>query len=133
MKFLDASVFLSASLAQGAAARPAQDLLRFLAPNRPALTSVLVLDEVLWILRKRHGAAAAVRESRPLLAMPGLRILPVGPQDWAAALNLIESKSALKPRDALHAAVALSAGATTMVSTDADFDGIPGLRREALA
>jgi predicted nucleic acid-binding protein len=44
----------------------------------------------------------------------------------------MERHPKLKPRDALHAAVALACGATTIVSTDRDLDGIAGLRRQGL-
>ena len=41
----------------------------------------------------------------------------------------MEKNTALKPRDALHAAVALDAPSATILSTDEDFDAIPGLKR----
>lgn len=132
MKFFDANVFLTAMLAEGAVAASARRLLDGLSPARPGCTSVLALDEVFWTLRKRRGAAGALVASRILLERPGLRVLAVKPEDWASALDLMEAHRGLKPRDAMHAAVALAAGASAIVSSDADFDAIPGLRREAL-
>lgn len=45
-----------------------------------------------------------------------------------ASRGLVAAGSA-RGRDAVHAATALAAGFDAIVSTDADFDGIPGLRR----
>ena len=39
---------------------------------------------------------------------------------------------ALKPRDAIHLATALKAGASTIVSDDADFDNIKEIKRKGL-
>jgi predicted nucleic acid-binding protein len=49
----------------------------------------------------------------------------------ALALNLIR-KYQLDPRDAIHAAIALTAKAKTVVSTDAHFDRIKELKRKPL-
>jgi hypothetical protein len=46
----------------------------------------------------------------------------------AKMLDLMDD-SRLRGRDAVHAATAVLAGFTTIVSADRDFDGVPGLRR----
>ena len=129
MRFLDANVFLAALLAKDEVGAAAQRVLAALDAANPACTSVLVLDEVFWVLRKRHGSDGALEASRRLMTMPGLRVLAVQATDWSAALGLMEDRPAMKPRDALHAATALSAGCDSIVSTDADFDRLPGLKR----
>lgn len=133
MRFLDADIFLFARLDQGARGERARTLLRRLSSvNRDATTAV-VLNEVLWNLRKAIGREAALTSSRVLTATAGLNILNVGEREWNLALQLMSDHDHLKPNDAMHAATALEAGIDTIVSTDDDFDGLPGLRRVDLA
>ena len=44
------------------------------------------------------------------------------------AISLVAT-STVRGRDAVHAATAIRAGFDAIVTTDSDFDGIPGLRR----
>lgn len=48
----------------------------------------------------------------------------------ALSLDLME-RSPIRGRDAVHAATALAAGFTEIVSMDRDFEDVPGLRRIA--
>ena len=132
MRFLDANVFLFARLDEGSRGDAARRLLRAVDGANPAATTAVVLDEVLWNLRKPLGRDAALQRSQQLSVMPGLRILPIGEREWIRALGLMAGHAHLKPNDALHAAAAMEAGIATIVSTDDDFDELPGLRREGL-
>jgi predicted nucleic acid-binding protein len=79
--------------------------------------------------RVRSGRRALVGdETRALL--DALVIHPIEAATIARMLDLIENSPA-RGRDALHAATALDAGFDTIVSTDRDFDGVPGLTRLA--
>lgn len=49
--------------------------------------------------------------------------------DILRAARDLMARSHVRGRDAVHAATALAAGFDTIVSTDRDFDGIPGLTR----
>lgn len=49
--------------------------------------------------------------------------------DILRAARDLMSRSHVRGRDAVHAATALAAGFDTIISTDRDFDGIPGLTR----
>ena len=85
-----------------------------------------------WVLRKRGGPGVALAESRRLAGIPGLRILPLGQEEWVRAIELMEAHSHLRPNDALHAACAISAGIRVIVSMDTDFDRVKGIKRQAL-
>ncbi len=132
MKFLDANVFLFARLDEGSIGEAARRLLRKIDGENPAATSTVVLNEVFWNLRKPLGRGEALDRSRQLSIMPGLRILAVGDREWVRALDLMTNHERLKPNDAIHAASCIEAGIESIVSTDEDFDGIAGLRREAV-
>lgn len=133
MKFIDANIFLFARLDDGARGDAARRRLRAVDGANPAATTALVLNEVFWNLRRPLGREAALQRSRQLSQMPGLRILPVGGREWSRALGMMSDHAHLKPNDAIHAAAAMEAAIDTIVSTDEDFDGLPGLRREGLS
>ena len=132
MKFLDANVFLFARLDTGPRGEAARDLLRRISGANPAACNAVVLNEVFWNLRKPLGRNEALQRSRQLATMPGLVVLPLRDREWIRALDLMAKHEKLKPNDALHAATALEDGIDTIVSTDDDFDGIAGLRRQSL-
>jgi uncharacterized protein len=91
-------------------------------------TSVLTVEEVVHVRHRRLGdRAQAAREGRDITAMVLLH--DVTTADLDAALASFASHGALDARDAVHAAVGSRLGLGVIVSTDADFDGTPGLRR----
>lgn len=51
-------------------------------------------------------------------------------EDLLRSKRLLSQYPALSPRDAVHAAVMLRVGITTVVSYDRHFDGVEGIRRE---
>jgi predicted nucleic acid-binding protein len=132
MKFLDANIFLFARLDDGPRGVAAREALRAVDGASPAATTALVLNEVFWNLRKPLGRDVALQRSQQLAVMPGLVILPVRDREWGRALRLMRDHPHLKPNDALHAAAALEAGLVTILSTDEDFGGLPGLKRQRL-
>lgn len=89
-------------------------------------TDVEVLQEVLYHRMRRTTRDQAVAECRELADT--LVVHDVTLEVWHRATNLVEF-TALRGRDAFHAAAALLAGFDAIVTTDSDFDGIPGLRR----
>lgn len=77
--------------------------------------------------RMRHvDRAVAVEQARTAAELCILQ--PVDRNVVGMMLDLIETTS-LRGRDAVHAACALKAGFTGIVSADEDFDGVPGLDR----
>jgi predicted nucleic acid-binding protein len=95
-----------------------------------AVTCALVVDELVWALRRSLDASAGLAAGRLALVMPGLAFAPVRRRDVARALDLAEAYD-LAPRDAIHAAVALEAGCGAILTDDDDLAGIQGLRRIA--
>ncbi|MBW3583499.1 MAG: PIN domain-containing protein [Euryarchaeota archaeon] len=83
-------------------------------------------------LRKLSDHQTALRETSRIVSLPHLTILDVKPKHMVAALDLMQHHPRLRPRDALHAAVAMDAGVYSIVSSDPDFDAVPELGRVAL-
>lgn len=127
--YFDANLFLAAVLDEGPQVEAAKDRLRDTAGG---VTSVLTLDEVLHVLRKRQGKQVALEIGRRFAAAPHIVWLPADRNLLMPMLDAMEHWN-LRPRDALHAATALAAGCKRIVSDDPDFDRVKGLRRVALA
>jgi predicted nucleic acid-binding protein len=66
-----------------------------------------------------------------LLNFPNLEIISADREVALSALQLIK-ECHLAPRDAIHAATAIAGKADCIVSTDADFAKIKGLKRRPL-
>lgn len=88
--------------------------------------SVEAIQELLFHRLRRDSPAKAAAEARHLRAM--LRVHAFDEEVLEDSINLVDSTT-IRGRDAVHAATALAAGFTQIVSADTDFDGIPGLTR----
>ena len=76
--------------------------------------------------RRRRGDGNAVRVARELGEVCTLHAFDAQVLD--RALDLMEH-SDMRGRDAVHAAAALQAGFSEILSADPDFDDVPGLSR----
>ncbi|MBI4181376.1 MAG: PIN domain-containing protein [Candidatus Aenigmarchaeota archaeon] len=129
MKYLDANIFLLPLLYQDKRSAAARSVLvRVATGEMSAATSLLTWDEVVRVVQKTLGKDVARAEGRKLLGFPHLRFLDLTTRIAWKAQELREQMD-LGPRDALHAATALTADLPAIISTDTDFDGIPGLQR----
>lgn len=134
MIYLDSNVFIYGVLYEDKKAESARALLQEVAlGRRQATTSVLALDEALWIIwKEKKDRAYALQRIRAFMRFTGLSIISTTEETFSKALELLETHTFLKPRDGIHAATAVLEGITTIVSDDADFDKIPPLRRVPL-
>jgi len=127
--FLDTNVFLYA------AGRPHPEhaacvavLQRVAAGSLDATSSTEVVQEILHVLSRRGRREQALMLARGLIALfPDL--LSVTRGDVSSACILLDQYPRLSARDALHASTMLRNGIDTIVSADADFDSVDGIRR----
>jgi predicted nucleic acid-binding protein len=132
MLYLDSNIFIYAALNTGEYGSRARSLLQKIQGGEErAATSVLTFDETYWSVKKQRGTERALEAGEALLNFPNLELIPVNGELLAIALNLIK-KYRLDPRDAIHAATAITKKADAVVSTDAHFDKVKELRRRSL-
>jgi uncharacterized protein len=94
--------------------------------------SVEVVQEFLHQRARRTGdRTEAVKRARDVAALCTLH--DVTPKDVRLALDLFDRHEGLHARDAVHAATAINRGIGVIVSPDAAFDALPGLRKLDLA
>jgi len=126
---VDTAVLLYAVGREHAFREPSRRLVDAVAGRRvDATTSVSVLQEFAHACARRRGrdeCAALTRRYATLLAP----LLVSTVSDLESALRLFQRHEQLGSFDAVLAATAMQAGATALVSTDAGFAGIRGLRQ----
>jgi predicted nucleic acid-binding protein len=125
---LDAAVALYAEGSEHHMRQPSRRVLQLAASGRlEAYASAEMIQEfVFHRLRRTDDPAAAESQARDLKRL--LRILPFNDAVLDTSLRLVGSGQA-RGRDAVHAATALVAGISVIVSPDSDLDGITGLTR----
>lgn len=130
--YVDSNVFLYSVIYDEEAvveAKKSKDFLLNIALAKvEAYTSSVTWDEVVWVIRKFFGIENSVEEGKRFLGFPNLRVLGVRKSTVFKAQELVE-RYRLKPRDALHAAVALENKIKTIVSYDDGFDVITEIER----
>lgn len=130
--YVDSNVFLYPVIYDEGAvveAKKCRDfLLKIALAKVEAYTSSVTWDEVVWVVRRLFGIENSVEEGKRFLGFPNLRVLGVRKSTVFKAQELVE-RYKLKPRDALHAAVALENKIKTIVSYDDGFNVITEIER----
>ncbi|MBI2971025.1 MAG: type II toxin-antitoxin system VapC family toxin [Candidatus Aenigmarchaeota archaeon] len=132
--YVDANVFIVAGVypQESPEFKAAKKLLYAVSSGEAeAATSLLTWDELVWVVRRMAGNEAAAEEGKRFLEIPNMKFLGVTENIIRKAQNITERYN-LKPRDAIHTASAIVNNAGSIVSDDADFDAVRGLKRIAL-
>jgi uncharacterized protein len=126
---LDTNVILYALGGPHAQAEPCRRILELTGEGSlQAEAPVDIVQEILHHRNRRLGDRA--QAGRDALAAATLcRLHAVEPQDAREAARLFAASPRLSARDAVFAAIANRHGLQTILSADADFDGLPGLHR----
>lgn len=129
MILLDANILMYAAGAAHAHKAPSIALLERIAR---AEVDAAVDAEVLQEILHRYSALKLWKAGRRLydhtrIVLP--RVVPITGEVTDLARSLMDDVTHLMARDALHAAVVITTGATAFCTYDRDFDRIPGLRR----
>ena len=126
--YLDANFFVIATIAEDEKGVRARAIANEIIKGKLAITSSLTIDEVMWVLLKKqfkHDIRPIVEE---IYGMKNLEVKEVPAGIPLRALDFME-KHDLKPRDAFPLAIMEHFGVKEIVSDDADFDDIPGIKR----
>ena len=132
--YLDSNVFILAALSDNAKATNAKELIKkIIVGGFTGITSSLTIDEVVWsIWKETKDRELAIEEGLRILQFDNLKIAGIDSNIMKASLHFMQNYRSLKPRDAIHLAAALDAGASVIVSDDSDFDGIKEIKRKSL-
>lgn len=121
--FVDASliIYLNVVLPEEEARRIEEFWLKLLVESE-LYTNVLVLDEAIYVSKKKYGVS--VEDTLELIdkaILPYVTILPLGLEEYMKAEKYIV-KYGLKPSDALHLATMDNNGIQLIATEDKDFD-----------
>ena len=90
-------------------------------------SSFLVLDEVIWILKKKIGKNSSIKITKAILSMP-IKWIEINKSIIIKMLDIYENTK-LDPRDAIHISSMNEIGLSVIVSEDDDFDKVDGIER----
>jgi len=130
--YVDSNIFIFAATDKGALGRDCRAFIGLLSEKKVnCAASYLVVDEVMWVLRKNVGKGNAVRIAKALLSLP-VKWVEV---DRAVMIRMLEvcESTALDPRDAIHVSSMRKAGLSRILSEDRDFDGLEGVERMSVS
>ena len=128
--FVDTNIPIYAAGQAHPCKEPCANIIRTVA-SKPEqfVTDAEVLQELMHhYLRTNRWASGREILSRFETILRG-RIEPTYPDDVLAAAVLADRVETISSRDLVHVSVMHRCGATTVISTDSDFDRIPGVHR----
>jgi predicted nucleic acid-binding protein len=126
---LDTNVILYAIGGPHAYAEPCRRIVALAGEGRIDLEAPVDLVQEILHHRARRLGDRRQAAAEALAVTTLCRLHAVEPQDASQAAELFAASGRLSARDAVFAAVAARHGLETILSADADFDELPGLRR----
>ncbi len=128
-RYLDTNVFIYPILYEDRKSKACGEILFKLIKNQfSGFTSFLTWDEFIYTLKKKKGSKIAIKEGEKFLRMPNLVFFKVDENTIFLAQKIME-KYNINPRDAIHAASALTHNIKKIISDDPDFDKIKEIKR----
>ena len=92
-------------------------------------TDVLVLDELIYISKRKYGVPYSVTlDFIEAIVLPYVTVVALGEEEYREAAKLIAGYS-LKPSDALHVAAMKTNNIRLVVSEDRELDRVPEVKR----
>ncbi len=126
--YIDSNIFIFAATDRGKLGKDCRNILELIDEQEIACAaSFLVVDEVVWVLKRTIGKTDAVKITKAMLSMP-LKWIDVTKSITMRMIGLYE-KTSLAPRDAIHVASMKEVGISVIVSEDDDFDKVEGIER----
>jgi predicted nucleic acid-binding protein len=127
--FLDANLLIYLNTTTEQTRGIYDDFYTELAANNRLYTDVLVLDELLYISRKRYNVPYDLTTSFiDEVVLPFTEVLPLGLSEYKTSQELLRDTH-LKPSDALHVASMILNSVTLIASEDRELDGVSRIRR----
>jgi predicted nucleic acid-binding protein len=128
MIYLDANIFAYAAMNNEKKGYNSRELLnRIIDGKEKGFTCTLTWDEVVHAIWKKEGREKAVMEGKKMLELDSINWIKITKEVINTAQEIME-KTSLKPRDAIHAAAAISNNIIQFATDDSDFNKIKELK-----
>ncbi|MFH1585433.1 MAG: PIN domain-containing protein [archaeon] len=125
-KYIDANVFVQGILREDNNSK--EVVLKMAKKEFIGVTSILSWDEITFIVKKFLGKEVAETEGKKFFRLPNLLFIDAKKEIILRAQRLFERYN-IGPRDAIHIATAIHAGAKEIISEDSDFDKVDEISR----
>ena len=126
--YIDSNVFIFAATDKGKLGRDCREIINLITRQKiTCAASFLIVDEVMWILKKSIGKESVVKITKDMLSLP-IKLIEIDRSIIIRMMDIYE-KTTLDPRDAIHVSPMKEVGLSIMVSEDKDFDNISGVER----
>jgi uncharacterized protein len=127
--FLDANLLIYLNTTTEEARERYDDFYTELVENNRLYVDVLILDELLYISKKKYNVPYSVTTKFiEDIVLPFTEILPLGLNEYNASVEVIE-EAHLKPSDALHIASMRLNDVAVIASEDRELDSASNIRR----
>ncbi len=126
--YVDSNIFIFAAIDKGDLGQHCRTIISMIADRKiTCASSYLVIDEVIWVLKKRIGKESAIRITKAMLSLP-IKWVDV---DGSVILMMMDAyeNTKLDPRDAIHLSSMKKNGLSVIISEDNDFDGVETIER----
>ncbi|MFO8051779.1 MAG: type II toxin-antitoxin system VapC family toxin [Thermoplasmatota archaeon] len=128
MLYIDSNIFIFAAMDRTVLGKDCREVLeRIQNQDLICASSFLTIDEVIWVLKRKMGKDNAVRITKASLSLP-VRWIEIDRPKMTGMIEQFNGHN-LDPRDCLHLSSMKTAGINTILSEDADFDRVKGIRR----
>lgn len=126
--YIDSNIFIFAAIDSGILGENCRKILDMIESDEiQAASSFLVLDEVIWVIKKNIGKEDSIKISKAALSLP-IKWMDVSRSIIIETIDSFQ-KYNLDPRDCLHLASMKNSGITTIISEDSDFDKVKSVKR----
>mgnify|MGYP000548299964 CR=1 FL=1 len=126
--YIDSNIFIFAAINQDELGERCRNIIKLIEERKiSCAASYLIIDEIIWVLKKRIGKKDALKITRASLSLP-IKWLNIDESSIIKMLDVLEETN-IDPRDALHTACMINNGFSTILSEDKDFDKIKNIRR----
>src|SRR3989344_6242275 len=99
MKYIDSSIFINSALPKEGRYKYKELIEKIISGNEKFATSVLTIDEVIYIIRKEIDIDSSIRIGKDIINMKNLVLLDINQETILLSLEIIERYKSY-PRDA---------------------------------
>lgn len=126
--YIDSNIFIFAATDDGELGQNCRKIIELINEQKiTGVASYLVVDEVVWVLKKIVGKDDAIKIIKAMLSMP-VKWIEI---DRSIIIKMMEiyKETTLDPRDTIHVSSMKEVGLSIIVSEDGDFDKVEGIER----
>ncbi len=126
--YIDSNIFIFAATDKGKVGQKCREIIGLINDKKiVCATSYLVVDEVIWVLKKSVGKDSAIKIIKAMLSMP-IKWIKIDKLIIIEMLDVFE-KTTLDPRDSIHISSMKGVGLSVILSEDKDFNRVEEIER----